>query len=142
MKVLIVDNSVLIRERLATMLGDLKGIDIIGQAESASEALRSIQQLNPNIIILDIHMKNGNAMDVIKIAKRMDPSIIIIVLTDYSYKQYLKSCITAGADFFFDKGKEFEQVRLVLKHLLKKHFGQSEQKGNSQEGGKKTNKQK
>lgn len=119
MKVLIVDDSVLLRERLTAMISELPEIEIIGQAESAENAINSIRILKPDVTILDIRMPEGNGFEVLENIKKDKSTPLIIVLTNYHYPQYRKKCMDSGADFFFDKSTEFQKVIEVLKKFIK-----------------------
>ena len=122
MKVLIVDDSSLIRERLRDLLTELPGIEIIGEAQDKPEAIDSVQKLNPDVVILDICMPNGNGIDVLQDIKKNGPSRQVIVLTNYTNPYYQQKCTTAGADFFFDKATDFEKITEVLKQMLEVHM--------------------
>jgi len=118
MKVLIVDDSEVVRERLRTMLSELKGVEVIGQAESSKEAIGAIRKLKPDAVILDIQMSGGNGIKVLEKIKEEMPSTKVIMLTNYPYPQYRKKCMDAGADYFFDKSTEFEKVIEVVKNMV------------------------
>jgi len=118
MKVLIADDSALIRERLMTMISELNGIEIISEARDGQEALDIIQKLHHDVVILDIKMPKGNGIDVLKYIDKNKPSCMVIMLTNYPYPQYREACMEAGADFFFDKSTEFTKVPKVLKWLI------------------------
>ncbi len=117
MRVLIVDDSAIVRERLEAMLSEIKEIENINQARDSLEAMACFQKLNPEVVILDIRMPGGSGIDVLQKIKKSSHPPVVIVLTTYSYAQYRAKCIDAGADFFFDKSTEFEKVREVLKRL-------------------------
>jgi DNA-binding NarL/FixJ family response regulator len=116
-KVFIVDDSAVLRERLITILSELKGIEIIGQAKGPTEAQEAIPKLKPDVVILDIRMPGGNGIDVLENIKKGKSPPIVIMFTNYPYRQYRKKYMDAGADFFFDKSTEFEKVIEVLKKL-------------------------
>ena len=116
-RVLIVDDSALIRERLKTMLSEIAGVEIVGQAEDKMEAIASNERLHPDVVILDIRLPRGDGIEVLQHIKRDTPSVIVIMLTNYSYPQYRQKCLKAGADFFFDKSTEFDKVIAVLQRL-------------------------
>jgi DNA-binding NarL/FixJ family response regulator len=118
MKVFIADDSKVVRERLKEMLFEIQGIEIIGQAEDGLQATNLIEKLNPDVVILDIRMPRGNGIDVLQNIKKDNPALIVIMLTNYPYPQYLKKCMKAGADYFFDKATEFEKATEVLKKLI------------------------
>lgn len=118
MKVLIADDSEVVCERLTATLSEIAGIEIIGKAGDTPEAIDSIHQLHPDAVILDIRMPGGSGIEVLKSIKKTNASPVIIVLTNYPYPQYRKTCMTLGADFFFDKSTEFEKVAQALKALI------------------------
>jgi len=117
MKVFIADDSREIRNRIITMLSDLETIDVIGQAENVEDAINSIREINPDVVILDIRMPGGSGIDVLENIDKKNRLPVIIMLTNYPYPQYRKKCMDAGADFFFDKSGEFEKVIEVVSGL-------------------------
>ncbi len=125
MKVFIVDDSALVRERIMAMISEHPGIEIIGQAENAQEGINSIRKLKPDAVILDIRMPGGNGIEVLKNIKKNNSAPAVIILTNYHYPQYRKKCIEAGADFFFDKSTEFHKIIEVLKKLIQESNAQN-----------------
>jgi DNA-binding NarL/FixJ family response regulator len=117
MKVFIVDDSAVLRERVIEMLSELPGIEIIGYAQNVPDALSAIKQLNPDVVILDIRIPGGNGMDVLQDIKQEKGAPMVIILTNYPYPQYRKKCLGLGADYFFDKSTEFEKVTELFKRL-------------------------
>lgn len=109
-KILIADDSLIVRERLVTMLDELAGIEIVGQAENVAEAISAIRRLQPHIVILDIRMPGGSGIDVLQQIKQDEVRPIVIILTNYPYPGYRQKCLQAGADFFLDKSTEFDQI--------------------------------
>ena len=71
-------------------------------------------------MILDIRLLGGSGIDVLRTLKQEKPSPHVIMLTNYPYPQYREKCLEAGADFFFDKSREFHQVTEVLQQLVRK----------------------
>jgi DNA-binding NarL/FixJ family response regulator len=126
MKVFLVDDSGVIRQRLKRLLADVQEIIVIGESGSALEATDAIEKQNPDVVLLDIHLFDGNGIDVLRHLKKGKTSPIVIVLTDYPYPQYRHECLEAGADFFFIKSTEFDQVVPVLRKLI----GQANNAGN------------
>lgn len=120
MKVLIVDDSVVVRQRLAEMCSEVEGIEIVGQAQDAIQASEYFKNLTPEVVILDIRMTQGNGMDVLKTIKEKNRTTVVIMLTNYPYPQYRKKCMALGADYFFDKSSDPEKVVRVLRKLANK----------------------
>jgi YesN/AraC family two-component response regulator len=109
-KVLIADDSLIVREHLVTMLDELAGIKVVGQAENVAEAISGIRILQPDVVILDIQMPGGNGIDVLQTIKQDEVAPMVIILTNYPYLAYRQKCLQAGADFFLDKSTEFDQI--------------------------------
>ncbi len=113
-KVFIVDDSPVVRERLATLLSDLPSVEIIGQAEIAFEAISATRRLKPDVMLLDISMPGGSGIHVLEMVKKERPAPLVIMLTNFAHEQYRQKCLQLGADYFFDKSTEFEKVLSVL----------------------------
>ena len=109
-KVFIADDSLIVREHLVTMLDELAGIEIVGQAGNVAEAISAIRLLKPDAVILDILMPGGSGIDVLENIKQNDSTLVVIVLTNYPYPVFRQKCLQAGADFFLDKSTEFDQI--------------------------------
>jgi two-component system, NarL family, response regulator DevR len=117
MKVLIADDSEIVRERLAYLLGDVGGIEIVGQAEDAVEGKNLAEALRPDVAILDVRMPRGSGVDVLRTLKRDNPAATVIILTNFIDPEARQLCMAQGADYFFDKSIEFEQAVAVLRGL-------------------------
>ena len=117
MKVFIVDDSAIIVEKLTAMLSDIQGVKCIGNARDVAGAIRSIIELKPDVVILDIRLGGGNGMDVLVRIKKETPPPIIIMLTNYPYPQYREKCQALGANFFFDKVTDIGKINHLIKEL-------------------------
>lgn len=123
MKVFLVDDSAVIRQRLKRMIADVQEIEVTGEAGDANEATRAILQNKPDVVLLDIHLLGGSGIDVLQSVKKDQPAPAVIVLTNYPYPQYRQKCLEAGADYFFVKSTEFDKVVPTLKHLIGQRDG-------------------
>lgn len=119
MNVFVVEDSSLLRERLLGTLEKVKGVRVIGFAETANEAIEQIQALNPDAVILDIRLRQGTGLQVLQACKVPGKPPLVIVLTNFAYPQYRKKFLDAGAEFFLDKSNEFDRVAPVLQAHLK-----------------------
>ncbi len=117
MKVIIADDSKILRERISSMLSTIPGVEIVAEAENLHEAMKYIEKLKPDVLILDIRMPNGNGIEVLKSIKQKKISLIKIILTNYPLQQYKVKCFELGADYFFDKSTEFIKIIDVVKNL-------------------------
>lgn len=117
MKVYLVDDAPVIRDRLKRLLAEISHVQVVGETEDAQVALAEIRETRPDVVLLDIHILNGNGIDVLSRLKQEPVAPAVIILTDYPYPEYRQLCLDAGADFFFVKSTEFEQIVPALQHL-------------------------
>ena len=113
-RVLVVDDSAIIRERLQGILDDVHGVTVVGEAEDGRQAVEMVEALQPDVVILDIRMQGGSGIDALEQIKRIEPAPVVAILTNYPYSQYRDRCAALGADFFFDKSTEFARLAEVL----------------------------
>jgi two-component system, NarL family, response regulator DevR len=109
-KVYLVEDSLLIRERLAAMVRTLEGIEIVGEAEAPEAALLGIKASRPDVVILDLQLTAGSGLSVLRQLHDVAPDVVPIVLTNDALPQFRKECLAAGAKYFFDKTTEFGKV--------------------------------
>jgi len=122
-KVFLVDDSSIVRERLAGLISDLPKVEVIGMAELAEDAISRIGKLKPDVVVLDISILGGSGMQVLKAIKKQNPAPRVIMLTNFAHEEYRQRCFQLGADHFFDKSSEFEKVMEVLRDLAAVEHG-------------------
>jgi DNA-binding NarL/FixJ family response regulator len=114
---LIVDDSAVIRRRLVSLLSEIEGVQLVGEAGDAIKGADLIRGLNPDVVILDIRMPDRSGIGLLEsIQDRVDMPVII-VLTNYPYAAYRKRCMELGASHFFDKSTEFDELEQVVREL-------------------------
>jgi len=116
-KLLIVDDSDLIRASLRRLLGSVVGIATIGEASTLGEALESVRINPPSLVILDLNLPDGLGMDIISQLKQMSPTLWLAVLTIHADPGYRQRCLALGADWFFDKATEIDPLLEVVRQL-------------------------
>ncbi len=109
-KLLIVDDSDIIRMRLVDMFDDARNICTVLQSKDSAQAYISFNSYLPEIVILDIHIPGDNGIKILEKFKKISPQAKIIMLTNYPYDQYRKRCMELGADYFFEKSGNMEQL--------------------------------
>lgn len=117
MKVLIADDSDILRRRIADLLSDLKGVQIY-QARDGLEAIRLSRLIAQDVVVLDIRMPGKNGLEVLKTIKSEPDPPTVIVFTNYPYPQYRHRSLDLGADYFFEKSSDFDNLQTVFKELF------------------------
>lgn len=120
MNVLIVEDSVLIQERLRVMISEIDGIGDIRQAYDAVEGEKLLKEMKPDFLILDIRMPRGSGLTVLNSIASESSKPEIVVFTNYPYPQYRNKCLSLGVNHFFDKATELEKVINTLKDFVAK----------------------
>jgi DNA-binding NarL/FixJ family response regulator len=117
-QVFIVDDSALVRERLAELLGEVPNVHVIGEAATVAEALTRIPAAHPDFVMLDVRLPDGDGMAVLAAIKRLDHPPLVGVLTHYPLGPYRRRCVALGADFFWDKSKDLAVIPATLRTLV------------------------
>ena len=124
MRLVIVDDSDVLRARLVEILSEIVGVEIIAETKNSDEAVKAVECLVPDVVILDIRIPGKNGMSVLETIKKRKNPPIVVMFTNYPYLQYRKKSMDLGADFFFYKAIEFEKLVILIKDLVKtKKFG-------------------
>lgn len=116
LKVLLIEDSAVIRESLSEALGSTGMLQVAGVAETADDAVRTLQEDQFDAVIVDIQLRRGSGMDVLSYLHDAGllPQLMAVVLTNYALATYRKRCLQLGVQYFFDKSLEFDRVIEVL----------------------------
>ena len=116
-KVMIIDDSYIIRERICEYISSYDSVDIIAEASTIKDALKKINDLKPDIIIIDIRMPDGSGINILEKIQEMSDKPITIMFTAYPFERIKELCLTTGADYFFNKNYEFEKLAELVAAL-------------------------
>jgi DNA-binding NarL/FixJ family response regulator len=124
-KVLLVEDSRVIRERLIEALDEPGRIEIVGYADTELAAKDWLRDAVCDAIVLDLQLKQGSGLEVLKATRALahEPRVVVIVLTNYSLPHFRERSMRLGADYFFDKAAEYERVHDVLDDLARSRNG-------------------
>ncbi|MBI2296076.1 MAG: response regulator transcription factor [Betaproteobacteria bacterium] len=117
MKVFVVEDSAMVRERLVEMISEIEGVDVVGEAGTYDTAVTGILATRPDVAILDINLSPGNGIEVLAHVKRRLPDLRGIMLTNYDTPQHVKASADAGAEYFLDKSVDFERIPEILEQM-------------------------
>ena len=102
-RVLVVDDSELVRSGLRTLLGSYPDVEVIGETDSAAGALREVQALRPDLVLLDLRLPDGDGCDVCRRILRDRPECRVLVLSSKLDARSVSEAITAGAHGYLIK---------------------------------------
>ncbi len=95
-QILIVDDHPMVRDGLASRLSTEPDLTVCGEAETLDEALRLVDELNPDLVIIDISLKTGHGIDLIKRIRGRHPKVKMLVNSMYDESVYAERSLQAG----------------------------------------------
>ena len=117
MKVMVIEDSDIVRIVFQNLLAQVHGASVAGEFDTASSAIRALQHTVPDAILLDIQLRSGNGMEVLKVVASEYPEIKVFIVTNFTDEFYRKRYVDAGASGFFDKSRDLAALRNALQTL-------------------------
>lgn len=117
-KIFIVDDHPLVREWLTNLIKQHPGFVVCGEAATAAEAVSGITTTKPDVAIVDISLRNGSGLDLIKTMKVMHPDTAIIVLSMHDERLYAERSLRAGARGYIMKRETTRNVIAAIRQVL------------------------
>ncbi len=117
LKVFIVDDHDIVRRGLEDLLGNKRDITVVGGSGSAAESIRMIGRLHPDVMMLDLHMRDGSGVTVCRQVRKADPSIRGLLLTAAEDEEALASAVVAGAHGYVLKESRTTELVDALRRL-------------------------
>lgn len=117
-RVLLVDDHELLRQGMRLMIGNEPDLEVCGEAVDEAEAMRLVHDAHPNLAIVDIGLKAGNGLDLIKRIKAYDPSVRIIVSSMHEERLYGERALRAGAEGYVNKQEAARTIIRAIRNVL------------------------
>jgi len=117
---LIVDDSELIREEIKKKIISKTGYEKIYEAIDVKSAKKIIEENEVDLCIIDLALPDGSGFEVLQYIKDKQPNATTMILTNYPYEQFREKALEFGADYFFDKSKDFSVVLEIINDFIDK----------------------
>ena len=121
-RVLIIDDHVVVRQGLTSLINQESDLMVCGQAEDAQQGLSEIGSASPDIVLLDISLPGMNGIEFLKNAKARYPHVPIIVLSMHDESLYAERALRAGALGYLMKSSSSDEVVNALRKVLKGEY--------------------
>ena len=114
------EDSAALRERLAELVREVEGTEVVGEATNFDDAVRGMLSSCPDVAILDVRLadRQGTGIDVLRRVRPRLPALKAIILSNYATSQHMRASSDAGAQYFLDKTVEFERIGAILREFL------------------------
>jgi DNA-binding NarL/FixJ family response regulator len=108
----LVEDSPVIRQNLVATLEEMLPMRVVGTAEDEAGALRWLEESPTpcDLLIIDVFLRTGTGLEVLRQAKSLRPQANLVVLTNYATPEMRRRCEELGADRLFDKSAELEDL--------------------------------
>jgi DNA-binding NarL/FixJ family response regulator len=113
-RILVVDDSPAVRARLVAMLVEVPGVEL-REVDRASQALEVAGDWLPDVVVLDLSMPDRSGLEILPAMKSLPVPPTVIVLTNHCTSHHMRRCLAMGADFFFDKSRDFGRVVEIVR---------------------------
>lgn len=113
--ILIVDDHDLVRSGIRRMLEDVSGIKIVGEAKSGEEAIKSVRELKPEVVLMDVKMPGIGGLEATRKLLRIDPDIRVLIVTVCDDDLFPSRLLQAGAAGYLTKGVSLDEMVQAIK---------------------------
>jgi two-component system response regulator DctR len=117
LRIVLVDDSPIIRDYLNTTLVRIEGCTVVGMAADGIEAVKIIRELRPDVVVLDITMPHRNGIEVLREIRKEDSQMVIIMFTADPSIVLEEICLREGANHYLSKSEVLELLA-ICKELV------------------------
>jgi DNA-binding NarL/FixJ family response regulator len=116
--IFIVDDHPVVRQGLALLINRESDLAVSGDAEEANSALRGIEELRPDLIVLDISLSGPDGLDLLKTIRARDSNLPVLILSMLDEMLYAERALSAGANGYIMKQEATERVLIAIRRIL------------------------
>lgn len=118
-RVLVIDDHTLIRAGITALLERMEQVEVVGEAGDGNEAMRLIEELTPNVILLDLQMPGLSGFEVLDQTAARFPAIKIIVLSVHEAEEYAQRALRAGAAGYLPKSAASTELERAIDQVVR-----------------------
>lgn len=117
-RILIVDDHPVVRHGLAQLLSDQPDWEVCGEADNPTDAIKAFVELQPDLVVIDISLKNGNGIELIKELKALHPEARMLVSSMHDESLFAERALRAGAMGYINKQEASEKMIEAIQQVL------------------------
>lgn len=120
LRILLVEDSKVLTERVAEAIRQAPDVELVGAVDTEDAAREAVSRDGIDLMILDLHLKQGNGFGVLRGLEKVSERPAVLVLTNYDLPEYEAAAMALGASHFMDKVRDFDKLPEVLQQLVAK----------------------
>ena len=117
-RIVIAEDHTILREGLRALLSSNPDFEVTGEAGDGREAVRLVEQLKPDIVLMDLSMPRMNGMEAIQEVKKISPETKVMALTVHRTEEYILTVLQGGADGYVLKDANADELEMAIKSVL------------------------
>jgi DNA-binding NarL/FixJ family response regulator len=117
-RIAIAEDHTILREGLRALLSNEPDFEIIGEAEDGRKAIHCVEELSPDLVLMDLSMPRMDGLTAIKEIKKQSPGIKIIALTVHKTEEYVLQALQAGVDGYVLKDASHSELKMAARKVL------------------------
>lgn len=118
-RLVIAEDHTIVREGLRALIGADPELDVIQEASDGRDAVRAVEKLHPDLVLMDLSMPGMHGLEAIKEIKSRFPETKVLTLTVHKTEEYVYAALQAGADGYVLKDATHSELSLAIKNVLK-----------------------
>ena len=116
-RVALVDDHSLVRDGIKALLAIMPSLDVVGEAESGAEALEMVKGCQPDLLLVDIGLKDMNGLELTRVLSKAYPALKILVLSMYDNTEYVSESVRSGASGYVLKNSPSREIIAAIEAI-------------------------
>ena len=116
-RVALVDDHSLVRDGIKALLAIMPALEVVGEAESGAEALEMVRRCQPDLLLVDIGLKDMNGLELTRVLSKTYPLLKILVLSMYDNHEYVSESVRSGASGYVLKNSPSREIIAAIEAI-------------------------
>ncbi|VVN89426.1 response regulator [Pseudomonas fluorescens] len=116
-RIALVDDHSLVRDGIRALLAVMESLDVVGEAESGTEAIEMVGRTLPDLLLVDIGLKDMNGLELTRALRQQYPSIKILILSMYDNHEYVSESVRSGASGYVLKNAPSREIIAAIEAI-------------------------